>query len=1109
MLGDGIRRNIATISDEERTLFVNAIRQLDDPTSAFVYGNNAGHEAADASGNITYWDMQEQIHKDGHAHGTDVHGGPAFAPWHRVLVNRMEALLRMVEPRLSLHYWDWTTDPRVETADRVAILTGTAAGSPVGFMGNSNGNAGPPFADFESTEITGDATEGIPGDGVHDHVWRSMGAGASPVTADSSVLGHLDFTSFNSALQGAHNSAHGYISGTIGAQHFSFHDPMVFLLHSNMDRLWATWQRLPGHQSRLNPATAYGTVLVDDGLPSTYFDEWVQPWAGIIGGVVGDPLNGTPGTDLNPWKSDASQQAHIPYNDPRIIIPPSYDTAPHSSYFIANQDTFSTSQIGTLGSPATVSKAVYLIYEGFEPKELGVTTTPLPAVPPNLPTFAFTGASSISAVNPVASYEDPGGAIDMPQRITISYDLQFANTNDFPTTPGGEVPVNMRASLAYNVDTGTGGSTISLNEVANATLILINQPNPYMLDVDSTVATPNPFWLSTDTRAFQVKGPGGGNPAGTVAGMAQGDATADSNAPFAFIQGVLTSLRTDPSQFVTQFTEDENGSVLELSRSVGSQRVYNYAIARVRYRAPATIDASNVQVFFRAFSTMVSALDYDSTTGTVGNYRRTGNASGSMPLLGIETNQSGASEIACMPFFAEARHSDLSTQTDATNMQMITGNGGEQVAFFGCWLDINQTELRFPRFPLADPGGPNGPFTGAGSGNPLLTIQQLMTGYHECMVTEIFFWPSGTTTDPIHVHATPASSDRLAQRNLSLVESSNPGWPDAHTVQHTFLVKPSAGLGDQSDKAGAIASDFGSDELMVRWDNVPRNSTATFYFPEVEADEILGLSALRQHPAVLSKVDNHTLACRLADITFIPLPGRRRGNLAGLMSLTLPPDVRTGQVYRLSVEQYSGVTQKTLGAFQMTIPVRADPEILPKEIRKLSVLRYIQQSIPNDNRWYPIFVRYLDEIARRVKGLGGDPDAVKPSPDGSGELRATSSRLCWYLAWLVALFLALFVAALGSAGVANSGLPIPALFGLLFFLALLIWLFRCKPKLCAWLSPLLLGVGIGAGIVGLLLLGGLATPYAPILLAVLGVVMALIVLIGVVGRCFPICREGR
>ena len=69
-LGDGIRRNIATITEEERILFVDAIRQLD--SAAFVYPNNVGHEGADAAGNITYWDMMEQIHKDGHAHGGSV-----------------------------------------------------------------------------------------------------------------------------------------------------------------------------------------------------------------------------------------------------------------------------------------------------------------------------------------------------------------------------------------------------------------------------------------------------------------------------------------------------------------------------------------------------------------------------------------------------------------------------------------------------------------------------------------------------------------------------------------------------------------------------------------------------------------------------------------------------------------------------------------------------------------------------------------------------------------------------------------------------------------------------------------------------------------------------
>jgi Common central domain of tyrosinase len=960
-------------------------------------------------------------------------------------VNRLEKLLRLVEPRLSLHYWDWTTDPRVATADRVAILTGTAAGSPQGFMGSSSGNAGPPFADFESTEITGDPTQvpPIPGDGVHDHIWRGVAAGASPVAADSSILGNLDFTSFNTALQNAHNNAHGYIGGTIGggpfASHFSFHDPMVFLLHSNMDRLWAMWQRMPGQQSRLNPPTAFGTILADEHLPSTYFDEWIQPWAGIVGGVAGDPQNGMPGTDLNPWKSDATQQAHIPYNDPSIIIPPSYDTAPHSSYIISNRDTFSNSEVAAISGvltspygPATFANAFSVVYDGFEPKELGLTSTPLPAVPPNLPAFTFTGAGKITAVKPSASYEDPSGAIDMPQRIMISYDIHFADGSDFPMASGGQLPVSIQAKLNYNVDTGTGGTMVNLSEVTNTGLLLVNQPNPYMIDTQP--GDPSPYWLSVDTRIFQRRT---SDPA--LTGVTQGDMDANHNAPFEFIQAVVSAFNSfnpanphDPSHpFLTQLSEDETVSQLELSQKVGGQRVYNYAVAKVRYLAPSGVDATNVSVFFRVFSTAVSALDYDAAGGTTGNYRRTGNTNAaSVPLLGIENDSQGQPETASIPFFASARVDtstvQMSTQPpDATNIQTIMSCRGagavppapscplnsENVAYFGAWLDINLApgDPNFHKFPLSPSGvsgWPDGPYSGA-----LQSIQQLMLGTHHCMVAEIFFWPPATGSDPIPHNASPASSDRLAQRNLVLVRTGNPGYPATHTVQHTFIVKPSAPIldvpgtvatqatvvqavaGKQAKRgkgalpgqtAAAIVTTRhrGPDELIIRWNNVPRAAEATFYMPEITADEILTLSALRQHPRVLEKVDTHTLRCRLSDVTFIPLP-TRKGTIAGLMSLVLPQGIRAGQIFKFSVEQYSGNTLKTLGAFQMTIPVRPDPEILPEEIRKLSVMRYIQEGIPASSRWYSIFVRYLDQIAARVRGFGGDPNSVKPSPDGS------------------------------------------------------------------------------------------------------------------------------
>ena len=108
-LGDGIRRDIAKISDAERARFIDAIVKLDTAKS-FPDG-------------VSYWDKQEDIHKNAHFNGVDVHAGPAFIPWHRVIVNRLEQLLREVDPALSLHYWDWTTDPRSTAGGRAALFT--------------------------------------------------------------------------------------------------------------------------------------------------------------------------------------------------------------------------------------------------------------------------------------------------------------------------------------------------------------------------------------------------------------------------------------------------------------------------------------------------------------------------------------------------------------------------------------------------------------------------------------------------------------------------------------------------------------------------------------------------------------------------------------------------------------------------------------------------------------------------------------------------------------------------------------------------------------------------------------------------------------------------
>ena len=283
-LGDGIRRNAAKMSQAERDHVRDAFLKLD--TIKFYPDG------------VSYWDKQEEIHKAAHAGGQDVHSGPAFTPWHRELINRLEALLRQVDPLVSLPYWDWRTDPRNTSGGNANLMTSQ-------FMGNANGDAGAPLQNFESTE-----------GGGHTKIWRSMSNGAPFLASDAQIVGTgnnqphpQQFPLFRDALQGAHNAAHGYIGGTIGQQHFSFHDPMVFLLHSNMDRLWAMWQSAPGQAWRLDPTQVYGS----DGASPTIIGN-LEPWAGQQA-----PL-------LRPWAPPDNQQEVKNCKYPSVVTPHLYDT---------------------------------------------------------------------------------------------------------------------------------------------------------------------------------------------------------------------------------------------------------------------------------------------------------------------------------------------------------------------------------------------------------------------------------------------------------------------------------------------------------------------------------------------------------------------------------------------------------------------------------------------------------------------------------------------------------------------------------------------------------------------------------------------------------------
>lgn len=287
-IGDGIRRDVALVSQAERDRLLAAFLALD---TSSLYPDG-----------VTRWDKQEDIHKNAHLAGVNVHVGPGFVPWHREIVNRLEQLLREVDPELSLHYWNFTVDPRSTAGGRANLFTPA-------FMGSDQGDAGAPFTSFESTE-----------GGGHTRIWRQVNGGSSSLSSspvsltDATVVASSSWEDFNNNIQQVHSDAHGFVGGTITQAHYSFHDPFVFLLHSNLDRLYAMWQTQAGHPERLDPATVYHTDSGDPGLNGP-----VEPWAGNAA---------NPALQLRPWAPPDNQQVVKTYKDPSVVAPPCYDTVP-------------------------------------------------------------------------------------------------------------------------------------------------------------------------------------------------------------------------------------------------------------------------------------------------------------------------------------------------------------------------------------------------------------------------------------------------------------------------------------------------------------------------------------------------------------------------------------------------------------------------------------------------------------------------------------------------------------------------------------------------------------------------------------------------------------
>jgi hypothetical protein len=444
---------------------------------------------------------------------------------------------------------------------------------------------------------------------------------------------------------------------------------------------------------------------------------------------------------------------------------------------------------------------------------------------------------------------------------------------------------------------------------------------------------------------------------------------------------------------------------------------------------------------------------------------------------------------------------------------IVPTSGAEVTAYFGCWLDINEPGVgRFPLMPGANIEGP----WDEGICQP---VQEFFRSSHQCLIAEVYF--EGDPTAPTE---TPGSSDNLSQRNLVLLHSDNPGAPGSHHVFHPFEVKPSSGFhlpkglkalapGAGSTVASKQATNFGPDELLIRWHNLPRDSEVTLFFSDIDTSDILRIAAIsRRSPAAFEVVDKDTLRFRVADGTWMPIPGGRTLNIPALLSVKLPEAIVSGQEFRISIHQVDGRTRRVTGAFQITIPVSKAELILDREIRNLSLMKHIGTTIPSTNRWHPIFLRYLHGLSLRVNALGGDAKTVHGNPDGSGHpylppAKVPQVKSC-HEGWLTSLVLALTILLLGVSP-SRTIAAVVSVVGIILLAAILGWWTRrcCGRLRCALIEYLTLGVVVGLVVLVGLALAGTTAPLLLPMIAISALLAALFVLARFAFGCHKGCCD--
>lgn len=184
------------------------------------------------------------------------HSGPAFLPWHRLMLLLFELQLQRVlgDDTVGLPYWDWAAD---------GALPGPEQPTAALWRDSGIGGTGQPVADGPfvppafRVQIESDAIGRLrtTDRGLNRALGQDIDAPRLPTpAAESMTLQQTPYdtspwgrgsTGFRNRVEGwspfgMHNLVHVWVGGDMGPA-TSPNDPVFYLNHCNVDRIWEAW----------------------------------------------------------------------------------------------------------------------------------------------------------------------------------------------------------------------------------------------------------------------------------------------------------------------------------------------------------------------------------------------------------------------------------------------------------------------------------------------------------------------------------------------------------------------------------------------------------------------------------------------------------------------------------------------------------------------------------------------------------------------------------------------------------------------------------------------------------------------------------------------------